>query len=402
MKKIGLHWQILAALILGVLYGIFFKENYEWVSWMGDIFLRALKMVVVPLILFSIIYGVASIGSGDNLGRIGLKTMAFYIGTTILAILTGLLLMNLFSPGVGAQLTIDQSTAGKFNQSTSIRDILINIVPDNIFQAFANSNTLQVILFAILFGVFIGKIREESKKSMLAFFEAGSEVMMRITMFVIAFAPLGIFGIVSKQVAQQSDLVELLSRLGAYFGVVLLGLFIQSGISLPFILSLFRVNPIRHYKAISQVLITAFSTSSSNATLPLTMSTVEQNCGVSRKICSFTLPLGATINMNGTALYEIAAALFIAQVYAIHLTLGQQCIMVLTALLAAVGAAGIPMAGLVTMTIVLSSAGLPLEGVALVLPIDRPLDMFRTLVNVLGDTCGAVVVAKTEGEEVKV
>jgi Na+/H+-dicarboxylate symporter len=402
MKRIALHWQILIALVLGVLFGIFFKEYYEWVSWMGEIFLRALKMVVVPLILFSIIYGVASIGSGDSLGRIGLKTMAFYIGTTILAILTGLFLMNLFSPGLGAQLNIDSSAAGKLTQTNSIKDILINIVPDNIFQAFASNNTLQVILFAILFGVFITRLREDSKKNMISFFEAGSEVMMKVTMFVIAFAPLGIFGIVAKQVAQQSDLIELLSRLGAYFGVVLLGLFIQSGISLPVILTLFKVNPIKHYKAISQVLITAFSTSSSNATLPLTMSTVEQNCGVSRKISSFTLPLGATVNMNGTALYEIAAALFIAQVYAIHLTLGQQCIMVLTALLAAVGAAGIPMAGLVTMTIVLSSAGLPLEGVALVLPIDRPLDMFRTMVNVLGDTCGAVVVAKSEGEELKV
>jgi Na+/H+-dicarboxylate symporter len=402
MKKIALHWQILTALLLGVLFGIFFKDYYEWVGWMGEIFLRALKMVVVPLILFSIVFGVASIGSGDNLGRIGLKTITFYIGTTILAILTGLFLMNFFAPGLGAQLNIDPSAAGKFNQTSSIRDILITIIPDNIFQAFATNNTLQVILFAILFGVFITRLREESKKIMIGFFEAGSEVMMKITMFVIAFAPLGIFGIVAKQVAQQSDLIELLSRLGAYFGVVLLGLFIHSGISLPVILSLFKINPVKHYKAISEVLITAFSTSSSNATLPLTMSTVEQNCGVSRKICSFTLPLGATINMNGTALYEIAAALFIAQVYAIHLTLGQQCIMVLTALLAAVGAAGIPMAGLVTMTIVLSSAGLPLEGVALVLPIDRPLDMFRTLVNVLGDTCGAVVVAKTEGEDVKV
>jgi proton glutamate symport protein len=399
MKKLALHWQILIALFIGVAFGTFFKDYIDWVSWTGDLFLRALKMVVVPLILFSIIHGVASIGSGENLGRIGLKTMGFYLLTTFLAIISGLILMNLFSPGVGAQLTLSGTNSGLSVQHQSIREILINIVPDNIFKSFVSSDTLQVILFAILFGAFITKLSGEAKGTMTQFFKAGSEVMMGITMFVIRFAPLGIFGIVAKQVALQSDLMELVTRLGAYFVVILLGLLLHSGISLPFILSLFKISPVKHYKAISSVLLTAFSTSSSNATLPLTMSIVEKNCGVSQKISSFTLPLGATVNMNGTALYEIAAAIFIAQVYGIHLTIGQQVIMAFTALLAAVGAAGIPMAGLVTMTIILTAVGLPIEGVALILPIDRPLDMVRTMVNVLGDTCGAVVIAKSEGED---
>lgn len=402
MKKPALHWQILIALVLGVLFGIWLKEYQSWVSWMGDVFLRALKMIVAPLIFFSIVQGVASIGSGSNLGRLGIKTMTFYILTTLLAIITGLVLVNIFAPGTGAQLVPGNGNNPAGLPQTSIRDILINIVPDNIFKAFAENATLQIILFAILFGAFITKLGTSQKESMVRFFGAGAEIMMKITMFVILFAPLGIFGIVARQVSQQPDIGELASHLGAYMVVVLSGLVLHAGFSLPLILAMFRIRPWAHYKAMFPVMLTAFSTSSSNATLPLSMSTVEENCGVSRKIVSFTLPLGATVNMNGTALYEIVAALFIAQVYGIHLSLGQQMVMSLAALLAAVGAAGIPMAGLVTMTIVLTAAGLPIEGVALVLPVDRPLDMFRTLVNVLGDTCCAVSVAKSEGEKIKV
>jgi Na+/H+-dicarboxylate symporter len=216
---------------------------------------------------------------------------------------------------------------------------------------------------------------------------------------VIRFAPLGIFAIVARIVSEQSDLVELFSRLGLYMIVVISGLAIHSLILLPLIILLLgRVNPLKHYRAISTPLLTAFTTASSNATLPLSMEAVEHTCGVSNRITSFTLPLGATINMNGTALYECVAVMFIAQAYGIHLTVVQQIVVVFTALLAAIGSAGVPMAGLVMMTIVLSAVSLPLEGIGLILAVDRILDMFRTTVNVLGDTCGAVIVARSEGE----
>jgi Na+/H+-dicarboxylate symporter len=403
MKKLKIHWQILIALVLGALFGIFFGEQVRWVSWMGDIFLRALKMVVVPLIFCTITFGVASIGTSENLGRIGLKTMGFYVFTTFLAIVTGLVLVNWWQPGVGSSLAGDAAAGGIELKRMTLREIFINIIPDNIFAALANNgSTLQVILFAILLGYFITKLSTRHRVFMTDIFDSGSEVMMKITLFVIAFAPLGIFGIMAQQVSRQADLFEFISRLGIYLAVVLTALVLHGCGTLPLILAAFRINPFKHYKAVSTPLLTAFSTSSSNGTLPFTMTAVEQNCGVSPKICSFTLPLGATVNMNGTALYEVVAALFIAQVYGLHISLGQQIVGVLAALLSAIGAAGIPMAGLVTMSIVLTAMGLPLAGIALVLPVDRLIDMFRTSVNVLGDTCGAVVVAKTEGEAIKV
>ena len=403
-RKIAFHWQILIALVLGVLFGLFFASYSSWVDWMGELFLRALKMIVVPLIFFTITSGIANNGNTTNLGRIGAKTLGFYLLTTLLAAVTGLFLVNLMKPGQGAELLLqDLSEKGtRAYEGKSIRDLLIHIIPDNIFSALTASDTLQIIVFAVLLGFFITRLPENQRQMLTQFFDASSAVMMKITMFIIRFAPFGIFGIVARQVALQENPAGLAVSLGHYMLVVIAGLSIHSIVSLPVILTASGIHPIRHYKAMLPVLITAFSTSSSNATLPLTLSTVQNGCGVSQRIAGFTLPLGATINMNGTALYEIVAALFIAQVYGIHLPVDKQITGVLVALLAAVGAAGIPMAGLVTMTIVLTAMGLPVEGIALVLTVDRPLDMFRTLVNVLGDTCGAVVVAKSEGEDLMV
>jgi len=361
-------------------------------------------MIVVPLIFFTITSGIANNGNAANLGKIGGKTLGFYFLTTLLAAITGLLLVNLMQPGQEAGLLL-QNLPEKglpIHEEKSIRDLLITIIPDNIFSAFSASNTLQIIVFAVLMGFFITKLPENQRQILTLFFNASSAVMMKITMFIIRFAPYGIFGIVARQVALQDNPASLAASLGRYMLVVITGLSLHSLVSLPVILIASGIHPIRHYKAMLPVLITAFSTSSSNATLPLTLSTVQNGCGVSQRIAGFTLPLGATINMNGTALYEIVAALFISQVYGIHLPIDKQITGVLVALLAAIGAAGIPMAGLVTMTIVLTAMGLPVEGIALVLAVDRPLDMLRTLVNVLGDTCGAVVVAKSEGENLTV
>ena len=403
-RKIAFHWQILIALLLGILFGLFLKSYSSWVDWMGELFLRALKMIVIPLIFFTITSGIANNGNAANLGKIGAKTLGFYLLTTLLAAITGLFLVNIMRPGQGAELLLQDlpEKGTPIHEGKSIRDLLITIIPDNIFSALTASNTLQIIVFAVLLGFFITRLPENQRQVLTQFFDASSAVMMKITMFIIRFAPYGIFGIVARQVALQDNPTGLAVSLGRYMLVVIAGLSLHSLVSLPVILLASGIHPVRHYKAMLPVLITAFSTSSSNATLPLTLSTVQSGCGVSQRIAGFTLPLGATINMNGTALYEIVAAMFIAQVYGIHLPADKQITGVLVALLAAVGAAGIPMAGLVTMTIVMTAMGLPVEGIALVLTVDRPLDMFRTLVNVLGDTCGAVVVAKSEGENLTV
>ena len=403
MKKLALYWQILIAFALSVLYGLFFSEHVHLVAWMGDIFIKALKMIIIPLIFTSIISGIANVGSGDNLGRLGFKTIAYYLSTSTAALFTGLVIVNIFKPGVGADLGFANQVEGLGVAKESFGSTLMNIVPDNLFVAMVENQMLSIIFFAILMGFFITKTKEKSQKILLGFFDSLFELIMKITLFVILFTPYGIFGIVAKQIAENNDLGELFSRLGLFMLVVILALFIHAFIVLPIVLkTIGRVSPIKHFNAMRTPLITAFSTSSSNATLPLTMNAVKKNTGVSTKISSFTLPLGATVNMDGTALYELVAAMFIAQAYGIELTSTEQIIGVLTGLLASIGAAGIPMAGLVMISVVLSAMGLPLEGVGLILAVDRILDMFRTTVNVWSDSCGAVMIAKSEGEKLKV
>lgn len=403
MKKIALYWQILIAFVLAIVYGILFKEQVSYVAWMGDLFLKGLKMIIIPLILSSIISGVANIGDGSNLGRLGFKTFGYYITTSTLALLTGLLFVNIFKPGVGADMGFVEEVEGLAQAKESFGDTLMNIVPENVFVAMVDNKMLSLIFFAILFGFFITRSSKKSKVLLTDFFNALFDVMMKITLFIIKFTPFGIFGIVAKQVATQDNLGELVSRLGLYMLVVLLALAVHAFITLPLMLKLIgKVNPIKHFKALRTPLITAFSTSSSNATLPLTMEAIENKSGVSNKITSFTLPLGATVNMDGTALYELVAAMFIAQAYGIELTVTQQIIIVITGLLASIGAAGIPMAGLVMISVILSAVGLPLEGIGLILAVDRILDMFRTATNVWSDSCGAAIIAKTEGEKLNV
>lgn len=403
MKKPALHWQILIALILAVLYGIYLREQVYLVEWMGIIFLRALRMIIIPLVLSSIITGVANIGSAESLGRLGAKTIIYYISTSTVAIITGLVLVNIFKPGVGADLNLSK-TVDLAVGSDSLGQTLIKIIPDNIFNSFSdNSQMLSVILFALLFGFFITRTPGRSGEILTDFFNAVFQVMMKLTFFIIKFTPIGIFGLVATKVAEQDNLSALMQSMGLYMIVVILGLAIHSTVTLPLLLrTIGKVNPLKHFSAMRTPLITAFSTSSSSATLPLTMHAVEHNSGVSNRITSFTLPLGATINMDGTALYECVAVMFIAQAYGVELSFVQQMIVVITALLASIGAAGIPMAGLVMITIVLTAVGLPLEGVGLILAVDRILDMFRTSVNVWSDSCGAAIIAKTEGEELKV
>ncbi|MEJ2614135.1 MAG: dicarboxylate/amino acid:cation symporter [Ignavibacteriaceae bacterium] len=406
MFKIKLHWQILIALVLAVFFGLFLTGYVKYVTWIGDLFLRALTMIIVPLILTSIISGVANIGGASNLGKLGLKTLTYYLVTSLFAILVGLTMVNLIQPGVGADLGFQKSVQ-EIGGSGDLGNILLRLIPTNIFDALARADMLAIIFFSILFGYFITKINDQYKNPLINLVNAGFEVMMKLTSFIIKFAPLGIFGIVAGVVAEQAGdkaaLVGILQRLGLYMSTVLLGLIFHAFITLPLILRLYgKVNPWLHFKAMTTPLLTAFSTSSSSATLPLTLEAVEDEVGVSNKITSFVLPLGATVNMDGTALYEFVAAMFIAQAYGIHLGFVQQFVIVFTALLASIGAAGIPMAGLVMITVVLSSVGLPLEGVGLILAVDRILDMCRTTVNVWSDSCGAAVIAKSEGETLRV
>ena len=404
MLKIKLHWQILIALLIAIIYGLFLTDYAYLVTWMGVLFLRALKMIIIPLILTSIISGVTNIGDAQNLGRLGFKTVAYYLSTSLFAIVTGLILVNLIQPGVGADLGLKKEVQELAGSSGDLWELVLRMVPTNIFEAMVTFDILAVIFFSILLGFFITKADEKTKDFLTTLFNSGFEVMMKITHFVIRFTPLGILGIVVGVVAEQREnLVEVLGSLGKYSVTVLVGLLIHSTITLPLIIrSIGKANPLKQFQAMTTPLLTAFSTRSSSATLPLTLDAVENNSGVSNKISSFVLPLGATINMDGTALYECVAAMFIAQAYGIEMTIIQQAIIIFTALLASIGAAGIPMAGLVMISVILTAVDLPLEGVGLILAIDPFLDMFRTSVNIWSDSCGAVTIAKTEGESLKV
>jgi proton glutamate symport protein len=405
--SLPLHWQILIMLVLGGLFGYFFPQLTKYTNWMGDMFLRALNMIIVPLIFCSISTGVANVSSAENLGRLGLKTISYYLLTSLFAIITGFFFVQLIKPGVGADLGLQAPVEDISAVSDSFGQTLIKIIPTNIIKSMAEGQMLSIIFFAIMFGFFTTRVGEKPRIVIMDVLNAVLDVIMKITLFVIKFTPLGVFSIIAKVISQQlligNRVSEIIGSMGIYFLTVLAGLLVHAFITLPLIVRFVgRANPIKHFRNMSSVLLTAFSTSSSNATLPLTMETVETEDGVSNKIASFTLPLGATVNMDGTALYECVAVMFIAQAYGIDLTFGQQLVVVFTALLAAVGAAGIPMAGLVMMAVVLNAVGLPLEGIGLILAVDRLLDMFRTTVNVYGDSCGAVIIAKSEGEELRV
>jgi Na+/H+-dicarboxylate symporter len=351
----------------------------------------------MPLIITSIISGVVSVGSAVGLGRLGFKTFAYYILSSLMAIITGLLLVNIFRPGVGAEIGLQEAPDQVAAAEQSIQDLLLRIIPQNPFASMAAGDVLPVIFFCILFGYFITKLPNNSQNKLADFFQAAFETMMKLTQFVVWSAPLGVFGIIARIVAKTG--FSAFKSLGFYFIVVLIGLMIHAFVSLPLMLKWgARINPLKHYKGMPSALLTAFSTCSSMVTLPLTIKAVTDSSRVSKKVASFTLPIGATVNMDGTALYECVATIFIAQVYGFDLNFGAQLIVIITALLASIGAASVPMSGLVMMSIILKAVGLPLEGVAIILAVDRILDMFRTTVNVLSDSVGAVVIAHFEGE----
>ncbi|MFQ6046611.1 MAG: dicarboxylate/amino acid:cation symporter [Gemmatimonadales bacterium] len=396
----SLTFWIFVGLFAGMIGGRLFGEGIVPVAEpLSDLFLRLLRMAIMPLIITSLTAAVISVGERKNLEILGAKTLAYYVATSLVAILTGQILVNILKPGIGSGLRLQETVTEIPAVQQSWKDLIFSIVPENPFQALAEGQVLPVIFFCILFGYFVTRLDDPYRRQLGDFFQAAFRAMMKLTHLVIWTAPLGVFGINATIVATTG--FEAFKSLGFYFGVVLIGLFFHATVTLPLLVRFVtRKNPFRHYRGMPPALVTAFSTCSTIVTLPLTMEAVTQNSKVSDKISSFVLPIGATVNMDGTALYECVAVIFIAQVYGFDLSLAQQFVIVVTALLASIGAASVPMSGLVMMSIILGAVGLPLEGMALILAVDRVLDMFRTMVNVLSDSCGAVVVAKLEGEEV--
>ncbi|PKP37914.1 MAG: dicarboxylate/amino acid:cation symporter [Bacteroidetes bacterium HGW-Bacteroidetes-14] len=403
--KLTLPWQILIGILLGILYGLFGHEYTQYTNWLGEIFLRGLQMVVIPLVFSALVMGVSSIGESTDLGRIAGKTFAYYIFTTLLACILGLLLVNIFEPGVGVDLKLQETVTSIASTKVSFADQILSIVPNNIVRAMAEGQMLPVIFFSILFGYFITVSSPKSRTTLTDFFNGLYEVMIKITFLVIRFAPFGLFGVVSKMVGSHAGNTEALQTmfgsLGIYAAIIAGGCLIHGLGVLPALFTLLtRKNPYKLMQQLGTGLMTTFWTASSAASLPINLQDIQEKTGVSRKIAGFCLPLGNTVNMNGTALFESVTAIFIAQAYGIDLTIGQQVIIILTSLLAAIGSAGIPLAGLVMLAVVLNAVGLPLEGIGLVLVVQQPLDMIRSAVNVWGDLTGAVIVAKSEGETI--
>lgn len=412
-KGLALHWQILIGIGLGIAAGILLcritpYENWsKYIQWAGDIFLHGLQMIVIPLVFTSIALGVAGMGNSAALGRIAGKTIAYYLLTTAIAAAIGLTLVNLIEPGDDANLNLAEKVTSVNAQNVSFIDQIVAIVPSNIFRAMADGNLLPIIFFAVIFGFFMNKVNQKHSLTLTNLFTAIYEVIMKITFFIIRLAPFGVFAIVANVVGKQANdpkaLLTMAESLGVFVLTVWGGLLIHGVIVLPLLVRVLgKQNPWRHIKKMSTALLTAFSTCSSGAALPINIRDSQEKCGISNKIASFVLPLGCTINMNGTALYECVTALFIAQAYGIDLSLAQQLLIIFTALLAAIGTAGIPMAGMVMLTIVLSAVGLPLEGIGLVLAVEQLCDMPRTCINTYGDSCGAVIIAHSEGEQLTI
>jgi Na+/H+-dicarboxylate symporter len=420
--QLKLHWQILIALVLAVVAGrlsgtdgsVLGVTLYAVYGFIGALFMNALKMIIVPLIMASIITGVSGMGGAEGLGRLGGKTLLFYMTTSLFAILTGLMFVNLLAPGIidgepaREVLGLSQQAANEVaakvadRSITDLSDVFLSMIPPNVIQAAADGQMLGLIVFSLLFGFFITRIDPDRGALLGGFWQGVADVMMGITDLIMKFAPLGVFGLVAKTVAGvgAEQINDLAVSLGTFTLSVLLALAVHTLVTLPLMLRfLGGVSPLAHFGAMMPALLTAFSTASSSATLPMTMECVQDNARVSKRTSSFVLPLGATVNMDGTALYECVAAMFIAQAYGLELSFVTQFTVVLVALLTSIGVAGIPAASLVAITIILATVGLPAEGIGLILAVDRILDMFRTSVNVFSDSCGAVIIARTEGEK---
>ena len=422
--KLELHWKIIIGLVLGLIFGVLAAANgwggftTNWIAPFGKIFINLLKLIAVPLVLSSLITGVASLSDLKKLSRIGGKTITIYIVTTAISVTIGLVSVNLLKPGdtvpedmkVKLQETYKSAASGKLEAADQIKERrplqpIVDMVPNNFFSSASNNrNMLQVVFVAIIIGIALIQIPKNKARPVLDFMEGINDLVIKLVDNIMLMAPIGVFALIADTITSVagdnlSNVLELLSALGFYMLAVIIGLIIQMLFTYTAVLKIFsNMSLKKFYQGIAPAQLLAFSTSSSAATLPVTMERCEDELGVSEEVSSFVLPLGATINMDGTALYQAVAAVFIAQTLGMDLTLGAQLTIVLTAVLASIGTAAVPGAGIIMLIIILEAIGVPSAGIALILGVDRILDMMRTVTNVTGDASVAVAVASSEGQ----
>lgn len=396
--RIGLLTQILIAFVSAIIAGIIFGPSIDIVQPFGDLFLRLIQFLIVPLIFSSLIVGVASTGSMETLGRIGGKTILYYIGTTFMAVSIGLIAATLFRPGIG----VDISTSKEVPEATEtdgVISVLLNIIPTNPLESLSSGNILQIIFFAIFIGIGITMVGKQAEP-VHRFFEGFAEIMYKITWIIMKLIPIGIFGLLAPIIGEYG--LSVLLPLIKLISVVAIACIVHALVTYSIaVKTLGKMNPLQFFKGIAPATLVAFSTQSSSGTLPVTIKCAEDNLGVSKKISSFILPLGATVNMDGTSLYLSVAALFTAQAYGVELTFVQLLMIVLIGTLGSIGAAGVPGAGLVMLTLVLTTLNLPLEAIALIAGVDRFMDMFRTATNITGDAAGSIVINSSEKKQTK-
>lgn len=407
MKRITLPTRILIGLVVGILIGLIFGEKATVIKPIGTIFIRLITMVVVPLVLVSLMLGTAGLGDIKKLGRIGIKTFIYFMLTTVVAIVIGLFLANLIKPGIGLNETARAELTKNYKASTeagiqrlkdkpSTLEVLIEIVPANPVKSLAEGNMLQVIFIAVVFGAALTLVKKEKADPVLRLLDSLNDVVIQVVHIAMNIAPFGVMALIASVIGQfgASVLLTLLKYTLTVIAGLAIHTFVVNGLAIRF---LGRMNPLRFFKATKEAMLIAFSTSSSNATLPVAMENVEQ-IGVKRTFSSFVIPLGATINMDGTALYQGVSAVFIAQIYGMPLTVGDQLTIVLMATLASIGAAGVPGAGVIMLVMVLKQIGIPLEGISLIMGVERILDMCRTTTNMVGNMTSALVIQKSEKE----
>jgi len=422
--KLELHWKIIIGLVLGLMFGVLAAaqgwSNFtaDWIAPFGKIFISLLKLIAVPLVLSSLITGVASLSDLKKLSRIGGKTITLYITTTAIAVTIGLVAVNILQPGdtvpegmkVKLQETYQSAASGKMEAAEQVKERsvlqpIVDMVPSNFFSSASNNrNMLQVVFVAIIVGIALIQIPKEKARPVLEFMEGVNDLVIKLVDNIMLMAPIGVFALIADTITSVAgnnlqNVLELLGALGFYMLAVIIGLILQMVITYTSVLKIFsKMSLKKFYQGIAPAQLLAFSTSSSGATLPVTMERCEDELGVSEEVSSFVLPLGATINMDGTALYQAVAAVFIAQTLGIDLTVGAQLTIVLTAVLASIGTAAVPGAGIIMLVIILEAIGVPSAGIALILGVDRILDMMRTVTNVTGDASVAVAVASSEGQ----
>ena len=424
MKNLALHWKIIIGLVAGLVYGIISASagwgsfTTDWVAPFGTIFINLLKLIAVPLVFASLVTGVASLSDTKKLSRIGGKTITIYIATTVVSVSIGLFLVNFFQPGdqiptemkTELQKTYEKNVETKTSNAKKVKERgplkpIVDMVPSNVISsASSNRNMLQIVFVAILVGIGLIQVPKEKSNVFLGFFEGLNDVVLKVIDIIMIMAPVGVFALIAQTINKVvgdniSQVIELMSALGFYMFTLVLGLILHVFIGYIFLLKFYTKMPIQHFfKGIAPAQLLAFSTSSSGATLPITMERCEDELGVSEEISSFVLPLGATINMDGTAQYQAVAAVFISQALGMDLTISDQLTIILTTVLASIGTAAVPAAGIIMLIIILESVGVPSAGVALILGVDRILDMVRTTVNVTGDAAVAVSIASTESQ----